>query len=113
VLVARIPEVDALDSLEDQAKAADKGARAATETRNTTRAALRTWVGKLRKQAKTDLHESPELRPNLEYRRAHAKAQREATYQTPWTANSLLRLFFAPSRDSFVATAQPLRTARR
>jgi hypothetical protein len=65
VLTARLAQVDELESLDGQAKAADKGATAATQARNTAGAALRKWIGDFRKQAKADLRKFPALRAVL------------------------------------------------
>jgi hypothetical protein len=65
VLTARLAQIDQLETVDGQAKAADKSAIAATKARDAAGAALRKWVGDFRKQAKADLRKFPELRAIL------------------------------------------------
>lgn len=65
VITARLAQVSELESLDGQAKAADKGATAATKARDTAGKTLRQWIGAFRKQAKADLRKFPDLRAVL------------------------------------------------
>jgi hypothetical protein len=65
VITARLAQVSELESLDGQAKAADKGATAATKTRDTAGKALRQWIAAFRKQIKADLRKFPDLRAVL------------------------------------------------
>ena len=65
VITARLAQVSELESLDGQAKAADKGATAATKARDTAGKTLRQWIGAFRKQAKADLRKFPDLRAAL------------------------------------------------
>ncbi len=65
VLMARLAEVDELEKLSREFRAADKSATAATQARDEAGEAMRKWTGKLRKQAKSDLRGQPELRAKL------------------------------------------------
>lgn len=64
-LTARIAQVDELETLDGQAKAADKGSTAATQVRDKAGAALAKWIAAFRKQARTDLRKFPALRAQL------------------------------------------------
>lgn len=65
VLAARVVKIDELETLDGQAKAADKSATAATKARDKAGATLIKWVAAFRKQAKTDLRKFPALRAIL------------------------------------------------
>ena len=65
VLQARVAAVDELEKLDREFKVADKSATAATTARNGAGDAMRAWVAKFRKQAKSDLRRQPELLAKL------------------------------------------------
>ena len=62
---ARLVEAKALQKLDGDFKAADKGATIATKTRDEAGEAMRKWVTKFRKQAKSDLRHHPHLLAKL------------------------------------------------
>ena len=65
VLASRLADAETLERLDGQFKAADKSATAATAARDAAGDAMRGWLIKFRKQAKSDLRHDPELLAKL------------------------------------------------
>ena len=65
VLLARLADAENLERLDGRFKAADQGSTTATKARNEAGDAMREWLIKFRKQAKSDLRRHPELLAKL------------------------------------------------